>query len=123
MTMFSDALASGFAAVEEIAGQSIQIVRGCLATESWGVLGESEAASSDGGGGTVIESRSIDWLIAIGKYKNGEASTRPFIGDVIETQTGRRFQVQAPSGMPVWRYSDPRRTHYRVHCIEVTGAV
>lgn len=122
MTLISDALSSGFSAIEDTAGEPIIIRRGNIEDESFGVLGQSVSENNDGGGQTVIESRTTDCLIRKDRYLHDAQPARPYFGDIIQTGDGRRFQVQADGGSPVWRWSDPYQTHYRIHTVELNRA-
>lgn len=67
------------------------------------------------GAAVVIGDR--DYLIPVSALPRA-----PERGDrVTETVGGRSvtFEVRAPAGEPAWRYADPGRTLYRVHCAEV----
>lgn len=73
--------------------------------------------ANEGGAAVVWGDR--DYLIPVSAL----GSTPPARGDrITETIGGTAvvFEVATPlPGEPDWRYSDPQRTTYRVHCVEV----
>lgn len=62
-----------------------------------------------------------DYLIPAADLVLGGLAVEPARGDRI-TEGSLVFEVIAPGGEPAWRWSDPQRTRYRVHCKQVTPA-
>ena len=61
-----------------------------------------------------------DYLILVADLTFGE----PVEGDRITEEINGdelTFEVVSPGGEPAWRYSDPHRTRYRVHCKQVVA--
>ncbi len=63
-----------------------------------------------------VESR--DYLIAAEALVLAGSTARPAAGDRIEehgSESVHVYEVAAPAGEPVWRYSDPQRRTLRIH--------
>ena len=65
--------------------------------------------------GTWMRTETRDFII-----RTGELDIFPETGDVIEFDGGE-YEVLAPNGEPVWRWSDPHRTAMRVHTKHTGG--
>jgi hypothetical protein len=67
-----------------------------------------------------IERTDRDYLLAAADLVLGGSVVQPAPGDRIEDALdGRAYEVLAPRGEPVWRYSDNRRTTLRIHTKDV----
>lgn len=64
--------------------------------------------------GAFVRTETRDFIIADGQF-----SFFPEAGDIIE-YNGRNYEVLAPAGESVWRWSDPYHTAMRVHT-KLTG--
>ena len=65
--------------------------------------------------GNWVRTETRDFII-----RTGELDIFPETGDVIEVDGGE-YEVLAPNGEPVWRWSDPYRTALRVHTKHTGG--
>ena len=70
-------------------------------------------------GKTIFKSRNDygEWLRTETRdfiVRRGELTGEPAKGDEILYQ-GETYEVLAPNDEPVWRWSDPHRTAYRIH--------
>ena len=65
--------------------------------------------------GNWVRTETRDFII-----RTGELDIFPETGDVIEFDGGE-YEVLAPNGEPVWRWSDPYRTALRVHTKHTGG--
>ena len=70
---------------------------------------------SEGEGGRWVRTQLRDFII-----RDGQFTFFPERGDVIEF-AGREFEVLAPDGEGVWRWSDPYHTALRVHTRLIGG--
>ena len=59
--------------------------------------------------GAFVRTQTRDFLIG-----RNNLDREPAAGDTI-AYDGRTFEVMAPGGEPVWRWSDPYRQVYRIH--------
>jgi hypothetical protein len=63
-----------------------------------------------------------DYLIPVENLKINGVLVTPTYGDWIEetdqNNVTRRFELSAPQGEQVWRYSDQQKTLYRIHTKE-----
>lgn len=61
-----------------------------------------------------------DYLVTVAAFEEAfGVGTKPAKGDrIVEAGTGT-FELQTPTGEPVWRYSDQTRTVFRLHCKRV----
>ncbi len=71
--------------------------------------------------GLVTEFQARDFIIERADLVLGGVVVEPRRGDTI-TWNGKVFEVMAPPGEPVWRYSDPFMVSVRVHTKQVGGA-
>lgn len=74
-------------------------------------VGKTVFKIDSGYGVTYVES--TDFLISTDALK-----AEPKKRDVIEWRGGK-YEVLAPDSEPVWRYSDPYQTTYRIHTKKV----
>lgn len=65
--------------------------------------------------GNWVRTETRDFII-----RAGELDFTPETGDVIVFD-GEEYEVLAPNGEPVWRWSDPHRTALRVHTKHTGG--
>ena len=65
--------------------------------------------------GLVTHSRTRDYLVNVRDLKLDYIPCEPIAGDRITEIDGTTYEVQAVNGEPVWRWSDPQRTVYRIH--------
>lgn len=68
--------------------------------------------------GVIHRTESRDYLIAAADLVLAGTATLPTPGDRIEEHdsvTLHVYEVIAPAGEPVWRYSDPQRRTLRIH--------
>lgn len=68
--------------------------------------------------GVIHRTESRDYLITAADLVLAGTATLPTPGDSIEEHDSDRvhvYEVVAPSGEPVWRYSDPQRRTLRIH--------
>lgn len=72
-------------------------------------------SSNEYGGWIRTESR--DFIISAGQF-----DFEPEKGDAI-VFAGEEYEVLAPAGEPVWRWSDPYRTAMRIHTKHTGGDV
>lgn len=61
-----------------------------------------------------------DYLIPVASLVLGGVATVPARGDRITEAGVGTFELLAPGGEPIWRYSDQTRTVFRVHCKRVS---
>ena len=78
------------------------------------VLGKTVFRSTDEYG-TWMRTESRDFIVPAGKL-----DFEPERGDVI-VLSGSEYEVLAPAGEPVWRWSDPYRTAMRIHSKHTGG--
>lgn len=67
-----------------------------------------------------IEWSDRDYMIPVAELLNGGILTLPARGHWIEQvfplpKGNERYKLQAPESEPVWRYSNPQNTIYRIH--------
>jgi len=63
-----------------------------------------------------------DYLIPVANLKINGVLTEPDSGDWVEENingTIRKFELIAPQGEQVWRYSDPQKMIFRLHTKEI----
>lgn len=108
------------------AGVSIVYVRGAHTATIPAVVGRTLFAQTNPGSGAnraSVEWGDRDYLIAVSDLAFAGSPITPTKGDRI-TQivngVSLVFELTTPTGEPVWRYSDPERTTYRVHCKRVS---
>lgn len=103
---------------QSAAGVSVTYTRGATSITLTAVVGRTVFASN-AEGGPRIEFGDRDYLVAVAALTLGT----PTLGDrITETIDGAvvTFEAQTPdTGEPCWRYSDPERTTYRIHCKRV----
>lgn len=87
-------------------------------------VGRTLFAGSNDTNGARVEWGERDYLIPVASLKlNGVAVIPQKQTDrITETINGTPvvFELQTPTGEPVWRFSDQYRTLYRVHCKRVS---
>lgn len=120
MTLRSRGTAARIRRHKAAAGVSVTYARAgqsSLALSAW--VGRI-AFRSDYGGGVRVELGDRDYFVAVADLTLGT----PRLGDrITETIGGTAvtFEVQTPeTGEACWRYHDPDRTVYRLHCKRVT---
>lgn len=105
------------AQVQAAAGATVTYARGATSLTVTAVVGRT-VFSSNADGGPRVEFGDRDYLVAVADLA---ALVAPRIGDRITDAAGLVFEVQEPNtGEPAWRYSDPDRTEFRVHCKRVS---
>lgn len=72
-------------------------------------------------GNSRLEYSDRDYLIPVTSLVFNDVAFQPEKGDRIIENFGsldgeQSFELSAPNDEPVWRYSDPQRTRYRIHC-------
>jgi hypothetical protein len=92
------------------AAQTVRIVRGAHSVEVAGVIGHT----------LVLTARIRDYLVPVVAYRLNGLATTPQRGDRFIESDGAVFEALPPSGEPLWRWSDPSRTTYRIHAQRVT---
>ena len=111
------ALAAGLAAIKTAAGVSVTYRRGAQSVALTAVRGET-ATSVEGAEGQRARVFTRDYLIDAEDLDFGDGAVEPAIGDVI-TDAGVTYEVTPLTGTELpWRWHDPPRTRYRVHCVE-----
>lgn len=116
LDLLADRLASA-------AGVSVTYTRGASSQSATGWVGRtifSQTPLNGGGVGVVYGDR--DYLIPVSSLTLVSPAT-PKEGDRITEIVGGStltFEVKPPNAAePAWRYSDPGRTVYRIHCKRV----
>ena len=108
-------------ALREHASIAIVYRRRESSVELRAVVGRTDWAAEETEG-PVLAWQGRDYLIeAADLVLDGERTT-PQRGDLIEEATGDAtltYEVLAPPGQDVWRYSDPQRVRLRVHTKQV----
>jgi hypothetical protein len=101
------------------ASTTVRIVRGAYSVEVAGVIGHTiaERTTEDG---IVLTARIRDYLVPVVAYRLNGLATTPQRGDRFIEADGAVFEALPPSGEPLWRWSDPSRTTYRIHAQRVT---
>lgn len=72
--------------------------------------------------GAVVRHEARDFLILTNDLVLGGRAVLPERGDRIREPQGSKtfvYEVMAPGGEPVWRYSDPYRNTLRIHTKQV----
>lgn len=86
---------------------------GSVALTAW--VGRTVFASNNDGG-PAVEFGERDYLIPAAALTLGEPEEADIVTETVGGES-LRFRVVRPStGEPAWRWSDPGRTVYRVHC-------
>lgn len=119
MSLYSDALAAGFAAIEAAAEERVSYFRGRLfeLDDTPAVRGQSEYEDMTTDGGMVVR-RSEDWLIRKELLVDASGNQfEPSRGDLITTSNGETYEVLAGGKGRSWRWSDPQQTSLRIHTV------
>jgi len=66
-------------------------------------------------GELVLATRIRNYLVDVTAYRINGQAVEPLRGDRITEADGAEYEILPPSGEPVWRWSDPQRTRYRIH--------
>lgn len=118
MSLISDALSAGFSAIEDMGGERVTYRRGSQEiTDVLAVRDHSdfdERASEE----THVQIKTTDFLIRL-KYlvdSNYEEVT-PSRGDQIVSGDGETFDLVPGVDNKHWRWSDARKTHYRIFTV------
>lgn len=111
------------ARVRSDAGNTITYARGASTVSVTATLGRTIFRTSTEYGVTRTVSR--DYLITADDLQLGGVRVIPVRGDRITEVDprgdSRTYEVLAPGGEDVWRYSDAQRQILRVHTMEVTS--
>lgn len=119
MTIFSDALAAGFAAIETVAAETVSYFRGSNyeLSDISAVRGQSEFEEVAIDESRVLV-RTVDFLIRKELLVDGSDNVfEPSRGDYIITADGEEYEVIAGGSNHSWRWSDSRKTHLRIHTV------
>ena len=106
---------------EKFMSRTVIYQRAADAVEVTATIGQTLFAV-DNGEGAALQVESRDYLIRASNLVLGGGPVLPRRGDQIhELQDGVIFiyEVMAPGGEPVWRYSDPYRRTLRIHTKQV----
>lgn len=106
-------------------GIAVIYARGSQSVSLVATLGNTRFMLSDGLGGTFIENGERDFLVAAADLALDDVQIVPAKGDTITmTQAGEEqtWEVLAPAGEPVWRWSDAHRITRRIHAKLTEGA-
>ena len=91
--------------------------RGADEKQVQATIGRTEFEQADEAG-LIHRTESRDFLIRAAGLILGTGPIQPKAGDQVREQVGTRvlvYEVNAPGGQPLWRYSDPYRRVMRVH--------
>ena len=106
--MIEDAINSLREAQESILSHRVAYMRGSEGGIARGTIGRTVFRTTNEYGSWVrIETRDVI-------FRKGELALEPQVGDIIIFD-GAEYEVLAPQGESVWRWSDPYRTAMRVH--------
>ena len=104
------------------AGESVTYTRGSDSVSLTAWVGRTLFATQSVGSTARVEWGERDYLIPVADLVLATVAVTPRKGDrisqVIDGDT-LVFEIVAPGNEPSWRYSDPGRTLYRVHCKRV----
>ena len=116
MSLFSDALSSGFSAIQDVAGEPIVYAFGSSSIAITAVVGQTEFedVQSDGEIRTLV--KSVDFLIKPSDLRFGDDPVEPAKGAKI-TWRSQEFVLMPGLDTHAWRWSDGLQTHYRVHTV------
>lgn len=81
-------------------------------------VGRTAFEVNDDSGGVVEAWESRDYIVSASDLILNAVTTEPARGDRITEEVGgetRIYEVLAPAGQPVWRWSDARRYRMRIH--------
>lgn len=104
------------------AGVSITYTRGAQSTTLTAWVGRTAFARTSSEPGAALIWGERDYLIPVASLTLGGTGVVPTKGDrITQTIDGADvvYELMAMPGEPLWRYSDPTRTVYRVHCKRV----
>ena len=119
MSLFSKARDWLAGAVQDAAGVSVTYTRGVQTLSLTAVVGRTVFASN-AEGGPRIEFGDRDYLVKVADLTLGVPKVGDRVAQTVDT-VAMVFEVQNPeTGEPAWRYSDPARTVYRIHCKRVS---
>ncbi|MEM9589493.1 MAG: hypothetical protein AAGA03_19580 [Planctomycetota bacterium] len=116
MSAFNDALSATFDTVMDVAGEAVVYQRGQQTVELVAVRGETEFEELASDGEAHVQVKSIDWLIRPQDLQLDEVATEPSRGDRIVVD-GEQYDLMPGSSNQHWRWSDSRRTFYRIHTV------
>lgn len=119
MSNFSEAIANGMRAVNEIAGTLVRYERG----EDWTLVDATPGKTdlqSDSGNGVILDYQSRDYIIERCQLLINDEAILPVRGDLIKETVGNQtmtYEVLSPAGggEQPWRYSDVGRFFIRIH--------
>jgi hypothetical protein len=114
MSLLNDALSLHQETLDAAAGEDVIYIRGSSWVTLRAIIGET-TAMQDAGGDLISEFRTVDFLIAPENLAVNFAKTEPQRGDQIKRGDGSVFDVLPDASGSVWRWSDGRQTHFRIH--------
>lgn len=119
MSIFSDCMGIGYAAIEDTAGQSV-VYRDQFGDIPVIAVPEDDASTEENVAGSARSTvREQAWLIRASSLVRGATQIIPRHGHRIELADGTLFQVQAPQLNVTWEWSSGFRTHYRIFTVEI----
>ena len=122
MSIFTDALSAGLAAVAETAGDPVEYARGEIVVQLVAVKGHSRHESDDARG-QAVTTMTVDFLVATADFLAAGLEL-PDRGDVVRVGAGvaaTSHEVRKPDGADAaWRYMDAGRTRIRIHTTSIT---
>lgn len=122
MNAFSKAISEGLKAIANVAGEEITFHRGDDFAVIIAVEGRSDFQSTDPHG-SVIDFRTIDFIVATEDLVVGDAAITPDDGDYITRTSGNTLQtyrIRRPDNGRLYGYSDATQTRMRIHT-ELSG--
>lgn len=119
MSLFSDALSAGFSGIEDVSGESIVYFDGAneIPVEN-AVRGESDFEEFPSEGEVRIRTNHVSWLVRPAKLvaANGEGF-EPQRGHRLTAEDGETFEVYPGPDGKHWRWSDSRKTYFRINTV------
>lgn len=120
MSLFSDALAGGLAAIARIAGDPVSYSTGEVTVALTGVVPGTTRYEALTSNNTTVVAESADFIVERAQLVSADDPIIPVPGHRLVHQ-GRTYEV-LPLGdnEPCWRFSDPGHTRLRIHTKDVT---